>query len=119
MARKNDDLYIRAGSYEPIVWVVTDPVTGLPLDLTGVGYSVKGLVATRDDGSGTKLLDLLDNDVWSRTSAGQIFFQPPSSVSTLWPSVSAYYQAELSHPSGQKVRFAEGRFVIDSELVKG
>lgn len=119
MARKNADLYIRAGSYEPVVWTVTSPTTGLPLDLTGVGYSVAGVVATHSDGTGTVLIELADADVWARTSAGEIFFQPPSSISTLWPSVSAYYQAELTHPSGQKVRFAEGRFSIDSDLNPG
>jgi len=115
--RPNADIYVKAGSYEPIVWAITDPDTGAPLDLTGVGYLVTGVVATRNDGSGTKLLDLLDAEVWARTTEGQIFFQPPSDVSTAWPMVSAYYQAELSHPSGQKVRFAQGRFVIDAELV--
>ena len=114
--RPNADLYIQAGSYEPVVWTITDPDTGLPLDLTASGYSVAGVVATRSDGTGTVLLELVDAEVWDRTSVGQIFFQPPSDVSTLWPSVSAYYQAELSHPSGQKVRFAQGRFVIDSDL---
>ena len=119
MARKNADLYIRAGSYEPIVWVVTDPDTGDPLDLTGVGYSVAGVVASTNDGSGAVLIELADAEVWARTVDGEIFFQPPSALSTTWPSVTAYYQAELTHPSGQAVRFAEGRFVIDADLNPG
>jgi len=115
MARGHD-LYIRAGSFDPYAWTVTDPATELPIDLTASGYSVTGVVATANDGTGSVLLELADSEVWARTSSGQIFFQPPSDVSTLWPSVSAYYQAELSHPSGQKVRFAQGRFVVDADL---
>jgi len=115
MARGHD-LYVKAGSFDPYAWTVTDPVTGLPLDLTASGYLVAGVVATRDDGTGTTLLELADAEVWARTADGQIVFQPPSGVSTLWPSVSAYYQAELSHPSGQRVRFAQGKFVIDADL---
>lgn len=115
MAR-TDDLYVKAGSFDPKVWVITDPVSGLPLDLTVSGFLVSATVASHNDGTGVTLLELADADVWRRTSTGQIFFQPPSAMSTLWPSVSAYYQAELTHPSGEDVRFAEGRFVIDSDL---
>lgn len=115
MAR-SDDLYVKAGSFDPQVWVVTDPASGLPLDLTVSGYAVTGVVASHNDGTGTVLLELVDDEVWRRTSSGQIFFQPPSATSAEWPAVSAYYQAELTHPSGQDVRFAEGRFVIDTDL---
>lgn len=116
MARGQGDLFIKAGSYEPQKWTVTDPVTNQPLDLTVSGYVVAGVVASHNDGTGTVLIELADNEVWRRTSAGEIFFEPPSAITTLWPAVSAYYQAELSHPSGQAVRFAEGRFVVDSDL---
>lgn len=118
MARGHD-LYVRSGSFEPERWTVTDPTTGQPLDLTAAGYSVGGVVSTADDGSGAKLLDLLDDEVWARTAEGEIFFQPPSAVSTLWPSVTAYYQAYLYHPSGQRVRFDDGRFIIDTDLIEG
>jgi len=110
------DIYWKAGSFDPLVWVVTDPVSGLPLDLTVSGFSASGVVATHNDGTGVTLIDLPDGEVWRRTSTGQIFFQPPSNVSSAWPAVSAYYQAELTHPSGEVVRFDQGRFVIDSDL---
>jgi hypothetical protein len=113
---RSDDLFVKAGSFDPKVWVVTDPATGLPLDLTVSGYAVTGVVASHNDGTGTTLLELEDAEVWRRTSTGQIFFQPPSTVSTTWPAVSAYYQAELTHPSGEVVRFASGRYVIDTDL---
>lgn len=118
MARDHD-LYIRAGSFEPRKWVATSPATGLPLDLTVSGYSVSGVVSTQNNGTGIKLLDLDDEDVWARTTEGEIFFQPPSTVSAEWPSVSAYYQAYLHHPTGQKVRFDDGRFVVDNDLTQG
>ncbi|HTF11530.1 MAG TPA: hypothetical protein VK659_25480 [Asanoa sp.] len=74
------------------------------------------MVSTDPDGTGVKLLDLLDDEVWARTADGGIVFQPPSAVSSEWPSVAAYYQAYLHHPSGQKVRFDDGRFIVDSDL---
>jgi hypothetical protein len=113
---RTDDLYVKAGSFNPVVWQVNDPATGGPMDLTASGFSVAAVVASRNDGSGAVLLELADADVWRRTAEGQIFFQPPSAMSSEWPSVSAYYQAELTHPSGEDVRFAEGRFVIDTDL---
>jgi len=113
---RGHDLYIKAGSFDPVVWDVKDPDTGLPLDLTVSGYAVTGIVASHNDGTGTTLLELVDDEVWRRTSSGQIFFQPPSAVSTEWPAVTAYYQAELTHPSGEVVRFDQGRFTVDSDL---
>jgi len=110
------DLYVRAGSFEPRRWLATHPATGLPLDLTATGYSVSGTVATTNDSGAIKLLDLVDDEVWARTADGEIFFQPPSAVSSEWPSVTAYYQAYLHHPSGQRVRFDDGRFIIDTDL---
>lgn len=114
MAR-NDDLYIRAGSFEPRKWTATDS-SGQVLDLTVSGYTVSGVVNTHNDGTGVKLLDLEDDEVWARTSDGGIFFQPPSAVSAEWPAVQAYFQAYLHHPTGQKVRFGDGRFVVDSDI---
>jgi hypothetical protein len=112
------DLYVRAGSFEPWKWTATDPTSGLPLDLTAPGYSVVGVVSTANDGTGAKLLDLLDDEVWARTADGGIYFQPSSAVSSEWPSVSAYYQAYLYHPSGNRVRLPGGsRFVIDNDLL--
>jgi hypothetical protein len=113
---RSDDLYIKAGSFDPMVWLVKNPDTGLPEDLTVSGFSVSGVVASHNDGTGVTLLELEDADVWRRTATGQIFFQPPSAMSTSWPAVSAYYQAELTHPSGEVVRFASGRYVIDTDL---
>jgi len=113
------DIYWKAGSFDPLVWTVTSPTTGLPVDLTASGYSVAGVVATHNDGTGAVLLELVDAEVWRRTADGQLFFQPPSAVSTEWPAVSAYYQAELTHPSGEVVRFDQGRFVIDNDLNQG
>lgn len=110
------NLYVKAGSFTPVRWRATDPATGLPLDLTVDGYSVSGTVATERDGSGAKLLDLEDEDVWARTADGWIYFQPASAVSAEWPSVTAYYQAYLHHPGGQKVRFDEDRFIVDTDL---
>jgi hypothetical protein len=113
---RSDDLYIQAGSFKPRQWAATHPDTGAALDLTADGYSVSGVVSTRNDGTGVKLLDLDDDEVWARTADGWIVFQPASVVSAEWPAVSAYYQAYLHHPSGQKVRFGEGRFVVDTDL---
>jgi hypothetical protein len=111
------DLFVEAGSYEPIYWMITDPNTGDPLDLTLPGFTVHGVVATRPDGTGIKLLDLPDSSVWSRTSTGRVYFQPPSAISDVWPLVSGYYQAKLSHPSGQEVRFSQGRFIVSYDIV--
>lgn len=110
-------LRVEAGSFEPRFWVFTDPDTGDPLDLTQPGYEVTAAVASRPDGSGDILLDLPDNSVWRRTSTGRVYFEPPSVTSAAWTFRSGYCQIELAHPSGETVRFFEGRFVVDPELV--
>lgn len=107
------NLYVKAGSFSPMRWRATDPATGAPLDLTVSGYSVSGTVRT---GEGVHLLDLVDDEVWARTADGWIVWQPPSAVSSEWPAVAAWYQAYLHHPGGQKVRFDEDRFIIDTDF---
>lgn len=110
------NLYVKAGSFSPMRWPFTDPATGAPLDLTAPGYSVSGTVRTTNDSAGVLLLELVDDEVWARTADGWVYFQPPSVVSSEWPAVAAWYQAYLHHPSGQKVRFDEDRFIIDTDF---
>lgn len=110
-------ILVEAGSFEPQYWTVTDPVTGTPIDLTASGFVVTGRVATKPDGTGVALL-LLPDSLWRRTTSGRVYFQPGSAVTAAWtPAMSGFYQAELTHPSGQTVRFAEGRFIVDTRLV--
>lgn len=113
----NKDLRIEAGSYEPQYWVFTNPDTGALLDLTQSGYSVAGSVNERRDGTGAVLLALPDASVWRRTSTGRVYFQPHSVTSSAWTFQRGYCQFELSHPSGETVRFHESRFLVDPELV--
>jgi hypothetical protein len=110
-------LRVEAGSYEPRYWEFTAPDTGLPVDLTQPGYLVHGVVADRPDGAGAVLLDLPDASVWRRTADGRVYFEPHSVTSSTWAFRSGHYQIELSHPSGETVRFSEGRFSVDPELV--
>ncbi len=111
------DILVQGGSYEPLYWTITDPVTAVPIDLTAPGFLVTGAVATRLDGTGVKLLDLVDGEVWHRTANGRVYFQPSSAASKGWGIVHGYYQADLTHPSGQTVRIAEGRFAVDFSLI--
>lgn len=117
MPAVRSDLRVQAGSYEPIYWDITDPDTGVPVDLTQAGYSVAAVVASRPDGTGQVLAELDDATVWRRTDTGRIYFEPSSALSSMWTFERGYYQAELSHPSGETVRFSEGRFTVDPELV--
>lgn len=110
------DLLVEAGSYETWYWTITDPVTGFLVNLTLPGYLVAGAVKTKVDG-GTQLLSLPDATVWRRTVDGRIYFQPGSTLTAAWPAMNAYYQAELTHPSGQTVRFTQGRFIVSPEFV--
>lgn len=110
------DVVVEGGSYEPRFWTFTDPTTGQPLDLTAAGYSVSGSVASRPDGTGTHLLDLPDTTCWQRTTDGRAYFQPPSAVSAAWPKLSGFWQATITHPSGESVRFAEGRFTVNPKI---
>lgn len=109
-------LLIEAGSYEPVYWLVTNPDTGAPLDLTASGFSVALTVNSSQDGAGVVLLELAD-DSFRRTATGRIYFEPTSVESSAWPFNSGYYQAEISHPSGETVRFGQGPFTVDPELV--
>jgi hypothetical protein len=111
------DLLVEAGSYETWYWTISDPLTGALLDLTQAGYAVTGAVFARPEGTGTALLALPDSTVWRRTTSGRIYFQPSSATSSTWPTLNGYYQAELTHPSGQTVRFTEGRFTVSPEFV--
>lgn len=116
MPAVHTDVTVEAGSYEPLYWTVTDPITGAPLDLTAAGYTITGVVASRPDGTGTKLLDLPDDTCWSRTADGRAFFEPPSATSAAWPRINGFWQATLTHPSGEDVRFAEGRFTVNPKI---
>jgi len=117
MPALRDALRVEAGSYEPRYWVFTDPATGVPLDLTQPGYEVTAVVADKSDGTGTVLLDLPDNSVWRRTADGRVYFEPHSATSSTWTFRRGYLQAEMSHPSGETVRFLEVPFSVDPELV--
>jgi hypothetical protein len=107
------DITIQAGSYEPRYWEIRDGITNELLDLTG-GYTVSGVVSSRDDGRGTDYLTLTDAD-FRRTDNGRIYYEPSSDTTASWTFRYAHYQFELRHPSGQDVRFAEGRFIVDPE----
>lgn len=111
------DLRVEAGSYEPQYWVFTNPDTGALFDLTLAGYSVAGSVNERRDGTGAELLALPDASVWRRTATGRVYFQPHSVTSSTWTFQRGFYQAEITSPVGETVRFGEGRFFVDPELV--
>jgi hypothetical protein len=109
-------LLVEAGSYEPIYWLITDPATGLPTDLTMSGFAAALTVNSSRDGGGTDLLVLTDTS-FRRTNTGRVYFQPSSTVSSGWTFRRGYYQVELTHPSGETVRISEGQFVVSAELV--
>lgn len=108
------DITIQAGSFEPIYWLITDPETGDPIDLTD-GFTASGTVSTREDGHGTVLLTLVNAD-FRRTTEGHIYYEPSSATSANWAFRNGHYQFELRHPNGQDIRFAEGRFIVDPEV---
>lgn len=112
------DITVEAGSYEPSYITITNPDTGAPIDLTQAGYNVSGVVATRDQGDGAVLLTLPSSSpAWRRTATGRIYFEPASAISAAWTFRQGWHHIELTHPSGQTVRVAQGRFVVDPELV--
>ncbi len=117
MAPVQWDITVHAGSWEPEYITISDPTSGLPLNLTLPGYTVHGVVATRPDGSGTVLADLPDTSVWRRTTTGRIYFEPANAVTSGWAFRHGYHQIELTHPTGKTVRIAAGRFVVSPELV--
>ncbi len=110
-------LRVEAGSYDPVFWEVRAGDTGALVDLTQPGYLVAGAVNSHSDGSGAVLLDLPDDSVWRRTSEGRVYFEPHSVATAAWTFQRGYYQAELSHPSGETVRILEGPFSVSPELV--
>lgn len=110
-------LRVEAGSFDPVFFVVADGATGGQVDLTQPGYEVTAVVSDRPNGKGTVLLELPDSSVWRRTADSRIYFEPASMDSSAWTFRSGFYQAELSHVSGQTVRILEGKFTVDPELV--
>ncbi len=110
------DITIYAGSYEPIYWLITNPATGNPIDLTTAGYLVAGVVSMRSDGNGTTLLTLTDAD-FRRTTTGRVYYEPLSSTSAAWVFSCGHYQFKLINPvAGKDFRFGEGRFMVEPEL---
>lgn len=118
MAAITWDLTIEAGSWEPQYIVLSDPDTGLPLDLTASGYTARMVVATRSDGTGTVLANLTDGQVFRRTSTGRLYFEPPVAVTSAWSWRFGYHQIELTTPTADRpVRIAFGRLRVLAELV--
>ena len=108
------DITIQAGSFEPLYWLISDPTTGDPIDLTA-GFTVSGTVSSRDDGRGVDYLTLADAD-FRRTTEGRVYFEPDSDTTAAWTFRYGHYQFEIRHPNGQTVRFAEGKMVVDPEV---
>jgi hypothetical protein len=96
--------------------LITDPDTGLPIDLTVSGFAAAMTVNSSQDGAGTDLLVLTDSS-FLRTSAGRLYFQPTSTVTKTWTFDYGYYQIELSHPSGETVRISQGPFRVSAEII--
>lgn len=111
------DITVEQGSWEPSYIALTDPTTGAPLDLTAPGYSVRGVVATRRDGLGTLLATFPDGEVLRRTATGRLYFEPPTALTAGWSWRRGYHQVELTHPTGQTVRVAQGQILVNPELV--
>lgn len=109
------NLLIQADSYEPHYWQFTDPDTGQPVDLTASGYQAFGSFATTPDDNAQTLLELSDSD-FERTSTGRVYYAPSADESLWWEFRRGYYQFYLTSPTGQPVRFAEGRFFVSPKV---
>ena len=106
-------IVVEQGSYEPVYWVITDPVTGGPIDLTA-GYTVAAQVR---DGGGV-LLHAWTSAQLELTAGGRVYLKTPSVVSSAWSWRIGNYQIELTHPTGETVRIAKDRILVDPEIVR-
>lgn len=110
------EIRVEGGSVTPCYWEVSNPDTSDPLDLSVDGYVANGVVSDRADGTGRILIRLPDA-MFRRESNGRLYFDPPTSTTTLWSRIdSAFYQVELTNAGGSTVRVGEGPFRVSPDL---
>lgn len=110
------DIEINQGEDWSFKWVVKDPVTSLPMDISG--WTGKGQIRYRPG-------DVVLLHEWS-SAAGtmslgvdgvcQITVPKATSTAWTWGGVAARYDIELLSPAGKTVRLAEGNAVLSLEV---
>lgn len=112
-----EPLVINQGEDWSWKWIVKDPVTNLPLNLTG--WSGKGEVRERPGspvlytwttGGATPNMEL--------TALGECIITVPNADSTAWTwgQIEARYDIELLNTSNKKIRLAEGEVIVSLEV---
>jgi len=109
-----EDLVINQGEDWSYKWVVLDPVTGDPMDISG--WTAKGEIRERP-GSPVLYTWTTGSNI-TLTALGECIISVPSAASSAWTwvGITARYDIELTNLSSKKVRLAEGEVTVSLEV---
>jgi hypothetical protein len=110
-----DDIEINQGEDWSYKWVVRDPETSDPIDLTG--WTGKGEIRSRP---GSTVLYTWGPSNMSLNASGECTISVPSvdSSAWLWVGSEARYDIKLTNPSGKNIRLAEGLVIVSLEVTQ-
>jgi len=111
-----EDLEINQGEDWTWKWIVKDPVTGDPLDLTG--WTGKGEI--RMQPGDPVLYTWVTGTNMTLNEDGEVLITVPHASSTAWTwgALVARYDIELTNGSGKKVRLVEGDVKVSLEVTQ-
>lgn len=107
-------LQIEQGTTWGRSWPLTNPDTGLPMDLTG--WTVHGQV--RETPESATVLYEWQSPGNAHTADGKVTITVAPAVSAAWLWSRGVYDIEATSPSGQVVRVSEGQVTVSREVTR-
>ncbi|MHA1859144.1 MAG: hypothetical protein ACTSUU_06835 [Candidatus Thorarchaeota archaeon] len=107
----------KRGDSRPMVFVLSDKVTGLPLDITGYTAPVQAVNTEQEPTDTTNQQFLVTGVIDADPTTGRISFTPTTTDTDLTPN-TYFYDAQVLDALGNKLTFVEGEFVITQDIAK-
>lgn len=107
----------KRGDSRPLVFVLSDKNTGLPLDLTGYTAAVLAVNAESEPVDITNQKFTVTGVIDANPLTGRISFIPTTTDSDQTPE-TYFYDAQVLDASSNKLTFVEGDFVITQDRAK-
>lgn len=107
----------KRGDSRPLVFVLSDQVTGLPLDITGYTLPVLAVNTEQEPVDITGQLFTITGAIDVDPTTGRISFTPTTTNSDQTPN-TYFFDAQVLDASSNKLTFVEGEFAITQDIAK-